>query len=763
MKARIHVVFIVIALLCFGLTISMAQVLSNGTGGGDWDTGTTWLLGSVPQSTDNVVIQGSDIVTLLAAGTCANLTMNAGTTLSLNSTGLSIPGTSWNLATTSTVIFNGPTTVQSAPVYGNLTYSSANGGPNGSLTVLGNLSVTGTATLRGIATPTGSFMHNISGDVVLSNASAKISAVNNSSGTTATCVWSIGGSVKLTGNSSNNRLILYESAGPHTGSATYNINGNLEIGSTSQVMFKSSSATSNNYPEGIINLKGNFVQDGTISSNSVTSGTSPGLTINMVGTTPQVWSGSGTFSVSSVSGFPVKVNIDNASGVTLGANRTFNNNTGLAITKGAISLSTFTLSYSGYSTKLIYNGSSAQTTTSAEFPTTPPKYLVINNSSGVTLHEARTISDTLVLTSGKLATTSINLLTMGSAGIIQSASPSSFVDGPLAHTWTAATAIKTYPIGSGSDYRPIVVSLTNPASPVLQMQLVNSNAGGDKGSLDAISIVRYYQSSLLSGTATNGGAVKLYYGADDGVQTAANLVVVQSTTANGTYASLGTSGYDVDYVTSDNLYNPASGDFLLIGSTGGNVLPVEMTSFTASATGNSAILRWSTAMEVRSARFDIERRFQGTSTWKTVGSVNAAGTSNSAKEYCFEDRNLAPGVYIYRLIQIDNDGTFKYSASAEVAALATPSAPRALTLHPNFPNPFNPTTEIKFCVPADGYTTLKVYNMLGQEIATLFDGMAVAGEYIQKKFDASRLSSGVYFSRLQSNGKSLIQRMLLTK
>jgi hypothetical protein len=116
-------------------------------------------------------------------------------------------------------------------------------------------------------------------------------------------------------------------------------------------------------------------------------------------------------------------------------------------------------------------------------------------------------------------------------------------------------------------------------------------------------------------------------------------------------------------------------------------------------------------------------------------------------------------VYVYRIKQIDNDGAFKYSASTEVDA----GVAKGFELLSNYPNPFNPSTNLRFSVPQDGHATLKVYNTLGQEVVTLFDGTAIAGHYIPAIFDGSRYASGVYFSRLQYNGKSLVQRMIMTK
>ena len=89
--------------------------------------------------------------------------------------------------------------------------------------------------------------------------------------------------------------------------------------------------------------------------------------------------------------------------------------------------------------------------------------------------------------------------------------------------------------------------------------------------------------------------------------------------------------------------------------------------------------------------------------------------------------------------------------------------PAVFALSQNYPNPFNPTTAIQFTVPSNGRAVLKVFNVLGQEIATLFDGEAAVGVIHQVQFNASNLSSGVYFSRLEFDGNVQMRKMLLLK
>ena len=100
--------------------------------------------------------------------------------------------------------------------------------------------------------------------------------------------------------------------------------------------------------------------------------------------------------------------------------------------------------------------------------------------------------------------------------------------------------------------------------------------------------------------------------------------------------------------------------------------------------------------------------------------------------------------------------------------------PDKFVLAQNYPNPLNPSTVIEFAVPQNGYTTLKVYNILGQEVETLFEGNAEAGRVYAAQFAASGLPSGIYFYTLRTaglrpdgstdpSGKTETRRMLLVK
>ncbi|HTY10737.1 MAG TPA: T9SS type A sorting domain-containing protein [Bacteroidota bacterium] len=190
-------------------------------------------------------------------------------------------------------------------------------------------------------------------------------------------------------------------------------------------------------------------------------------------------------------------------------------------------------------------------------------------------------------------------------------------------------------------------------------------------------------------------------------------------------------------------------------------MPVELTTFTASSNSLSVELRWTTATEINNAEFEIERTPSlAGGQWIRVGAIAGAGTSNSPKSYMYKDLVNSPGAYEYRLKQIDRSGAFKYSQ--EVSILVG-SAPAAFQLSQNYPNPFNPTTMFEFSVPTDGRARLQVYNAVGQQVATLFDGTAAAGEYHQVTFDGSHFASGIYFARLQFGDRSEMRKLLLLK
>jgi N-acetylneuraminic acid mutarotase len=191
------------------------------------------------------------------------------------------------------------------------------------------------------------------------------------------------------------------------------------------------------------------------------------------------------------------------------------------------------------------------------------------------------------------------------------------------------------------------------------------------------------------------------------------------------------------------------------------VVPVELTSFTASVIESEVTLNWRTSTEVNNYGFQIERN--SGAGFVEVGFVPGAGTISEPQLYSFTDIGLKAGQYSYRLKQIDYDGSFEYTNEITVEV----TTPSVFLLEQNYPNPFNPTTTIAFSLAIDSKVSLRIFNTLGQEVNSLVNGNLSDG-FHEISFDASALNSGVYFYRLDATGIdgqnfSQVRKMILTK
>jgi len=196
-------------------------------------------------------------------------------------------------------------------------------------------------------------------------------------------------------------------------------------------------------------------------------------------------------------------------------------------------------------------------------------------------------------------------------------------------------------------------------------------------------------------------------------------------------------------------------------------VPVELISFTVSVNNNSVLLEWITATETNNSEFEVQRsefsnlpsgrQVQG-SEWRDVGFIPGFGTTTKQHSYSFTDENLLPATYSYRLKQVDFDGTSELSDVIEVEVLT----PLDYSLSQNYPNPFNPSTTISYSIPNDSYVTLKVYDVLGNEVASLVDEQKQNGTF-DIHFSASTLSSGVYYYKLKAGEFTSTKKLVLMK
>ncbi len=275
-------------------------------------------------------------------------------------------------------------------------------------------------------------------------------------------------------------------------------------------------------------------------------------------------------------------------------------------------------------------------------------------------------------------------------------------------------------------------------------------------------IIAYFSNNYLitaissgNGTLTPNGTVNVTYGANQQFTFSPNTnYVLDSLVIDGTRNTDSTTSYTFVSVTENHTIKTY---FSTVP------VPVKLTSFTATTKENVVELRWSTATEINNSGFDVEKSVISNQSsekkWEKIGFAKGAGTTNTPQQYSFVDKNTVAGKYYYRLKQVDNDGKYEYSDVVEVEI----SAPKVFALKEAYPNPFNPTTTLEFTVPTTGKAVLKVFNTLGQEVATLFNKEAEVGTYHQVEFNASQLNSGVYFARLEFNGKVQMRKIVLVK
>lgn len=187
------------------------------------------------------------------------------------------------------------------------------------------------------------------------------------------------------------------------------------------------------------------------------------------------------------------------------------------------------------------------------------------------------------------------------------------------------------------------------------------------------------------------------------------------------------------------------------------IVPVELTSFNALVSGSSVTLNWTTATETNNNGFSVERK-SNNSSWQEIAFVPGFGTSTEHHSYSYTDNYLNAGSYLYRLKQIDFDGTSEYSdiVNTEISAVSD------FRLDQNYPNPFNPSTRISYSIPEQSFVSIKIFSITGEEVTSLVNGVQKEGRH-EVIFDAKNLSSGIYIARMNAGSFSSTIKMNLLK
>jgi hypothetical protein len=293
-------------------------------------------------------------------------------------------------------------------------------------------------------------------------------------------------------------------------------------------------------------------------------------------------------------------------------------------------------------------------------------------------------------------------------GAVGGGSAASYVIGGIGRGMSSgSTATRFFPVGDENGYRPIRVRNATPGGATghtIRVRVVPGNANTGSSTLssdiDKVATVRYY---------------KIWY---------------DQSTAAGAQPSMNVDWFAPSYGAQDGV-----------------------------AAGNSNLrTAWS---------------FDSLQTWTALTQINTLDTTKITDPPSYWNADsLAQASWVN--LQTGGSGVFVAIARATgsgensldfttVAVEEVPGAlPESYTLSQNYPNPFNPSTTVEFTVPEAGRVVLGVFNVIGQSVGTLVDGVLPPGAY-RTRFDAAGLSSGAYFLRLEANGAVRTRLMLLAR
>ncbi|HEY3293869.1 MAG TPA: T9SS type A sorting domain-containing protein [bacterium] len=186
-------------------------------------------------------------------------------------------------------------------------------------------------------------------------------------------------------------------------------------------------------------------------------------------------------------------------------------------------------------------------------------------------------------------------------------------------------------------------------------------------------------------------------------------------------------------------------------------LSVELANFDVRSGNGTVDLNWATAAEIQNDHFEVMR--DGVA----IARIASKGNGPTERQYSYTDNTVSNGtVYSYTLVGVDVNGGRNELRTVSATPEAGQGAVTDYVLSQNFPNPFNPTTSISFDVKEAGFVSMKVYNMVGQEVATLAHGTMAQGRHTVS-FDATNLPSGLYIYRMEAANFSATKKMLLMK
>lgn len=238
-----------------------------------------------------------------------------------------------------------------------------------------------------------------------------------------------------------------------------------------------------------------------------------------------------------------------------------------------------------------------------------------------------------------------------------------------------------------------------------------------------------------------------------------------SVTQVGTQGSV--SGSNFTTILTDDPDTGAPNDSTKTSVVSEPPLPIQLASFAGhEETAGGVLLRWTTVSEINNYGFFVHRRIQNQPAFSELPNsfIPGHGTTNGPQQYQYRDMSATAAQWFYRLKQVDLDGSVHMTDPIQVNILNVQAraAPHEFSLSQNYPNPWNPSTSIRYALPYTSFVTLTVYNTLGQLVAQLVNEQQQAG-YHDVVFQGDGLAGGVYFYRLEAGSYTSVRKLIFLK
>jgi hypothetical protein len=375
--------------------------------------------------------------------------------------------------------------------------------------------------------------------------------------------------------------------------------------------------------------------------------------------------------------------------------------------------------------------------------------VVINKTNGITFSTGTSqVNGTMTFTNGLVTQSGTFRFLNGSSAV--GANNSSYIIGVVTKVGNNAF---TFPVGASNLYRPISISAPGVATDTYTAQYINANPDGSfpnasrAVTLDHVSGAEYWLLNRTVGTSNVN--VTLSWGSNSGL--VGNLSSLRVAAWNGSLWTDQGNGGTTGNTTAGTVVTGAPsatyfGPYTLATIDNSNPLPVVLSDFSCAYVNNHVELKWSTQSEINSDYFDVERSNDGIQ-FAFIQKVEAAGTSNTKKNYSIKDFEAPNGFVYYRLKQVDLDGAFVYY---QVCVVETPSDANASELYPNPASSF--TT---FSLKGQELRSLQVNNSLGQSNACSY--VIESGKLV---LNTTSLAPGLYIVEV-STDKGLTKQKLL--